>query len=80
MATFDHSVSTSTVHRWKVPAAEPFGAPAEEIAKAWGAAESTYREVHGLAADKPLSGNALSFHVADDAVVIAFTVETPGGA
>lgn len=80
MATFSHSVSTSTVHRWSVPAAEPFGAAAEEIAKAWGVASDTYREVHGLAADATLVGNALTFHVADDAVVIAFTVETAGEA
>lgn len=80
MATFAHTASTSTVHRWTVPAAEPWGAAAEEIAKAWGAAESTYRDRHGIPKDAPLPGDALWFHVTDDAVVITFTVETPGTA
>jgi len=80
MADFEHTVSKSTVHRRSVPAAEPWGAAVEEISKAWGAATAVYREAHGLASDAVLSGNALTFHVADDAVVIAFTVETAGEA
>lgn len=80
MATFSHTKTTSTVHRWIVPAAEPWGAAAEEIAKAWGAAETTYREVNGIPKDASLSGDALWFHVTDDEIVIQFTTETPGGA
>jgi hypothetical protein len=75
VATFEHTTTTRFIHRWTIPAAEPWGAAAEEIAKAWGAAESKYREVFELPKDQPLSGNALSFHVTDDAVVIEFTSE-----
>ena len=75
MATFTTRTITSTRREWAVPAAEPFGAAAEEISKAWQAADMAYRELHRIAPDVPLSGNALTFHVTDDAVVISFTVE-----
>jgi hypothetical protein len=82
MATFSHRTVTSTRHEWRVPAAEPWGAAAEEISKAWGAATTTYRDINNLPADAVLSGNALTFHVADDEdeIVISFVTETPGGA
>lgn len=77
MATFSHRKVTSTRHEWIVPAAEPWGAAAEEVAKAWGAAETSYRDAHGVTKDVTLTGGALSFHVTDDAIVIRFTTETP---
>jgi hypothetical protein len=77
VATFEHHVITSTRHEWHVPAAEPWGAASEEIGKAWVAAETTYREVHGLPKEASLSGDAIRFHVTDDAVVLTFTHDTP---
>lgn len=77
MATFEHRTITSTRHEWSVPAAEPWGAAAGEIGKAWGAAESAYRQAHNVPENAALPDDALWFHVTDDAVVIAFTLETP---
>ncbi|MFE2973319.1 hypothetical protein [Streptomyces sp. NPDC059258] len=77
MATYTTETLTSTIRRWIVPAAEPWGATAEEIGKAWAGAELAYREHHGLDKDTPIAGNALAFHVRDDAVVIQFTTERP---
>lgn len=51
MATFTAETVTRTIRRWIVPAAEPRGAAAEEIAKAWGAAESGYRDAHKIPAE-----------------------------
>lgn len=79
MATYETAVITSTRYEWRVPAAEPWGAAAEEIGKAWGAAETTYREVNGIPKDTALSGNAISFHTHDDYIVLAFTHDTPAG-
>lgn len=76
MADYTSQTITRTIRRWIIPAAEPWGAPAEEIAKAWGAAESAYRQTHKVPADASLSGDALRFHVGDDAtIVIEFTEE-----
>lgn len=80
MATFSHTTTTSTVHRWTVPASEPWGAAAGEVVKAWTAAAVQFRRLHGLPEDASLSDDAMWFHVTDDAIVIQFTTETPGGA
>jgi hypothetical protein len=77
MATYETAVITSTRYEWRVPAAEPWGAAAEGIAKAWGAAETTYREVKAIPKETPLSGDAISFHAHDDYIVLAFTHDTP---
>jgi hypothetical protein len=77
MADFTTESVTRTVRRWIVPAAEPWGAPAEEISKAWAVAELAYREHHGIPKDQPLYGDALRFHVRDAEVVIEFTTEEP---
>lgn len=79
MATFEHAVITSTRFEWRVPAAEPWGATAEEISKARGAAEAAYRDVHNIPLGVALAGDAIRFHVTDDAVVITFTHDTPIG-
>jgi hypothetical protein len=79
MATYTSRTVTSTRHEWIVPAAEPWGAPADEIGKAWAAAEMAYREANNMPEGGGIAGNALAFHVTDDAVVIAFTTETPAG-
>lgn len=79
MATFEHVVITSTRYEWRVPAAEPWGAAGGEVGKAWGAAETAYRQLHKLPADRPLTDDAIWFHVTDDQVVIAFTHEAPKG-
>ncbi|MFB7707946.1 hypothetical protein [Streptomyces sp. NPDC056105] len=77
MADFTTETVTRTVRRWIIPAAEPWGAAAQEISAAWAVAERAYREHHGIPDDKALYGDALRFHVRDDQVVIEFTTETP---
>lgn len=77
MAEFTSETVTRTIHRWIVPAAEPWGATAEEISKAWGVAAAAYRQAHGLGEEAALSGDALRFHVRDDEIVIEFTTEAP---
>ncbi|MEU2730078.1 hypothetical protein ABZ650_20415 [Streptomyces griseoviridis] len=77
MATYSTETVTSTVHRWIVPAAEPWGAAADEISKAWAGAAAAYREAHGLPEDAALAGDALRFHVRDEEIVIEFTVSIP---
>lgn len=77
MATYTSETVTSTVRRWIIPAAEPWGAAAEEISKAWGAAAAAYRTAHGLPEDASLPGSALWFHARDDEVVIEFKTEAP---
>lgn len=77
MATYTTQTVTHTVRRWIIPAAEPWGAAAAEVAKAWSAAEQEYRrlcEVHG---EQPLADNVLTFHVSDDEIVISFECEEP---
>lgn len=80
MATFEHHTITSTRHEWRIPTNEPWGAPADEIGKAWAVAEKTYRETNAIPDGGSIAGNALAFHAHDDYVVIAFTTETPGSA
>ncbi|MFD9564403.1 hypothetical protein [Streptomyces sp. NPDC059994] len=75
MATYTTRTVTSTRWEWIVPAAEPWGAAAAEVGKAWAAADLAYREQRGIAEGEPLSDDALRFTVADDAIVIGFTVE-----
>lgn len=75
MADFTSETVTRTVRRWIVPAAEPWGAAAAEIGKAWTVAENAYREHFGIPEDQPLHDDALRFHVADDQIVIEFTTE-----
>lgn len=78
MATYTSETVTRTIRRWIIPASEPWGAAAEEISKAWGVAAAVYREVHGMPRDAELSGDALRFHVGDDAtIVIEFAVDRP---
>lgn len=79
MATYFDRIITSTRYEWEVPAAEPWGAAAEEISKAWTAAAATYRDVKGLPSDAVLSGDAIRFHVTDDAIVLTFTHDKPAG-
>ncbi|WP_282790861.1 hypothetical protein [Streptomyces sp. CC224B] len=75
MADFTAETVTRTIRRWRVPAAGPWGAPAEEIGKAWAVAERAYREHHKIPDDRPLHGDALRFHIADDEIVIEFQTE-----
>lgn len=75
MATFTARTITSTRREWIVPAAEPWGAPAAEVGKAWAVAERAYREQHDLPAEQPLRDDALRFKVTDEAIVISFTTE-----
>lgn len=75
MATFTSETVTRTIRRWIVPAAEPLGAAAAEIGKAWAAAEIAYREHHGMDPGQPLHDDALRFHVRDDEIVIEFATE-----
>jgi hypothetical protein len=75
VATYTTETVTSTVHRWIVPAGEPWGAPAEEISKAWAAAAAAYREAHGIDEEAPLPGDAFRFKPRDEDIVIEFTTE-----
>ncbi|MFC9268990.1 hypothetical protein ACFTXJ_14605 [Streptomyces zhihengii] len=79
MATYSSRIVTSARHEWTVPAAEPFGAAAAEIAKAWTAADRAYREVHGLPLEGALPDNAISFQPGDDEIVLSFTSEQTAG-
>ncbi|MFJ8603417.1 hypothetical protein ACIREM_32865 [Streptomyces shenzhenensis] len=77
MATYTTETVTSTIRRWIIPAAEPWGATAEEISKAWVAAAAAYREANGLPEDAPIVGDALRFHVRDEEIVIEFRTGEP---
>lgn len=77
MATFTTETVVSTVRRWIVPAAEPWGAASADVGAAWTAAQTAYREAHGIPVGRALPDDALRFHVRDDAIVISFTVEEP---
>jgi hypothetical protein len=77
VADFTSETVTRTIHRWIVPCAEPWGAAAAEIGKAWAVAERAYREHHGIPKDQPLHDDALRFHVRDEEIVIEFATQTP---
>jgi len=77
VADFTSETITRRIHRWIVPAAEPWGAAAAEIGKAWAVAELAYREHHGIPKEQPLHDDALRFHVTDDEIVISFEFEQP---
>lgn len=77
MATYSSRTITSTRREWIIPAAQPWGAAAAEVGKAWAVAELAYREQHNLPAEQPLHDDALRFHVGDDEIIISFTVEGP---
>lgn len=77
MATFTTETITRTIHRWIVPAAEPWGACIGDINAACAVACRAYREAHGLTDGEPITDDALRFHVTDDAIVISFETEEP---
>lgn len=77
MADFTTEMVTRTIRRWIVPAAEPWGAAAAEIGKAWAVAERAYRQQHQIPDEQGLHDDALRFHTRDDQIVIEFTVEEP---
>ncbi|MFD6656868.1 hypothetical protein ACFWEB_17210 [Streptomyces parvus] len=75
MADYTTETVTTTVHRWIVPAAQPWGAAGGEIDKAWDAARRAYWASKGVPDGGPLPDDALRFHATDDAIVISFTTE-----
>lgn len=75
MAEFTSETVTRTLRRWIVPAAEPWGAAAAEIGKAWSAAEIAYRKEHRVDPGQPLHDDALRFHATDEVIVIEFATE-----
>jgi hypothetical protein len=75
VADFAFETVTRSVHRWIIPAPEPWGAAAEEISKAWAVTADAYRETCELASTEPIPGDALRFYVRDDAIVIEFATE-----
>jgi hypothetical protein len=75
VAEYTSETVTRTIRRWIVPAAEPWGAAAAEIGKAWAVAELAYREHHGIDREQPLHDDALRFHVRDEEIVIEFATE-----
>jgi len=77
VADFTSETVTRTIRRWIVPAAEPWGAAAAEISKAWVVAERAYRDHFKVPNDKALHDDALRFHVRDDQIVIEYTTEEP---
>ncbi len=80
MADYTTETVTTNVHRWIVPAADPWGAAAAEIGKAWAAAELAYRNHHRIPREEPLHDDALRFYVRDEEIVISFTTEQPASA
>lgn len=77
MATFTTETVTRTIHRWIVPAAEPWGACIGDINTACAVACRAYREAHGLPEGASLADDALRFKVTDEAIVISFETESP---
>ena len=77
MADFTTETVTTTTRRWIVPAAQPWGAAAAEIGKAWAAADRAYREQNDLGKDDSIPDNALTFHPRDGEIVISFAIEGP---
>ncbi|MFD3638252.1 hypothetical protein [Streptomyces griseus] len=75
MADYTTETVTTTVHRWIVPAAQPWGAPTGEVGKAWSAAQDAYRSAHAVPVGTALPDDALRFYPEDDAIVISFTTE-----
>jgi hypothetical protein len=75
VADFTSETAVRTIRRWVVPAAEPWGAAAAEIGKAWAVAERAYRDHFGFPDDRPLHDDALRFHVRDEEIVIEFQTE-----
>ncbi|MGW1039866.1 hypothetical protein [Streptomyces sp. NPDC002547] len=75
MASYTIETVTTTIRRWIIPAAEPWGAAAAEIGKAWAAADRAYREQNDLGQDASLPDNALTFHPGDDEIVISFEIQ-----
>lgn len=80
MANYTSETVTRTIHRWIVPAADPWGACIGDINAACAAACRAYREEHGLPEGSPLADDALRFHVRDEEIVIEFTTEQQDGA
>jgi hypothetical protein len=74
---FTSETITRRIHRWIIPAAEPWGAAAAEIGKAWAVAERAYRQHFKIPDEQPLHDDALRFHVRDDQIVIEYTTEEP---
>jgi len=75
VADFTAETVTRTIRRWVVPAAEPWGAAAAEIGKAWAVAERAYRQHFEIPDERPLHDDALRFHVRDEQIVIEFATE-----
>ncbi|MER6183071.1 hypothetical protein [Streptomyces sp. NPDC001652] len=75
MADFTSETVTRTIRRWIIPAAEPWGATAVEVDKAWKAAQAAYREQLHVPVGELIPDDALRFHVRDEAVVIEFAIE-----
>lgn len=80
MADYTSETVTRTIHRWIVPAAEPWGAASDEIGKAWTAAQVAYREAHKIPVGTALPADVLRFHVRDEEIVIEFATERQDGA
>jgi hypothetical protein len=75
VADFTSETITRTIRRWVVPAAEPWGAAAAEIGKAWAVAERAYRQHFEIPDGQPLPDQVLRFHVRDEGIVIEFATE-----
>lgn len=75
MAIYSRRVRTERHIEYTIPAP----AAHVEVDKAWHAAMSEYRTVHGLPADRGLSDDALWFVPGDDEIVIRFTASSTEG-
>ncbi|MFK0172648.1 hypothetical protein ACIQU5_28015 [Streptomyces sp. NPDC090306] len=74
MADYTSRTVTTVRREFTVPTRLPWGAPADEVGKAWAAAEREYRTANKIAEDQPVAGDALRFLPGDDEIVIAFTL------
>ncbi|MCX5587577.1 hypothetical protein [Streptomyces erythrochromogenes] len=77
MATFTSRTITTTRREWIVPTNYPRGACLGDMEAALGAAARDYRHYYNLSDLVTLPDDSLSFTTTDEAIVIAFTVETP---
>ena len=76
MSTYTSRAVTHTRYEWIVPAERPWGAAQTEVAKAHSAAHRKFEQIKGRKAEYD---DDICFRPTDEAIVISFTHEEPGG-
>lgn len=75
MATYSSREQITRHIEYVVPCDGPWGACWSEVAKALGAAENSYRQIHDIDEKTALTDDALRFFVGDDEILIRFEVK-----